>query len=158
MLRKINQKIKRKNIPFKTKKMIFERDSFRCVCCGASNLDKQLEVDHFIPFSRGGTDDIDNLITLCIDCNRSKSNDIIRFNTKNPFEKILEDESLKNKRFFMNHLRQTPKTNLLQGQINKLVDSLCKFEEKRLCEKYKAKDIDEVLQIQNKLLQEQAQA
>ena len=30
------------------------------------------EVDHWIPLSRGGTDDLDNLCPACVDCNREK--------------------------------------------------------------------------------------
>jgi 5-methylcytosine-specific restriction endonuclease McrA len=35
--------------------------------------DVVLEVDHVVPRSRGGTDDPDNLITSCQDCNRGKA-------------------------------------------------------------------------------------
>ena len=30
------------------------------------------EIDHWTPVSRGGSDDIENLVLACIDCNRSK--------------------------------------------------------------------------------------
>jgi 5-methylcytosine-specific restriction endonuclease McrA len=39
--------------------------------------DLQLEVDHRVPTSRGGTDDLGNLVTSCQDCNRGKSNQLI---------------------------------------------------------------------------------
>jgi len=35
--------------------------------------DVTLEVDHVVPRSRGGTDDPENLVTSCQDCNRGKS-------------------------------------------------------------------------------------
>jgi len=33
-----------------------------------------LEVDHVVPVSKGGKNDMANLITACFDCNRGKSN------------------------------------------------------------------------------------
>ena len=40
-----------------------------CVACGT---DERLQVDHIIPVSRGGTNDLDNLQMLCKSCNASK--------------------------------------------------------------------------------------
>jgi len=54
---------------------IMQRDGFRCVLCGASARDDEtvrLHVDHIIARSRGGTNDDDNLWTLCDDCNLGK--------------------------------------------------------------------------------------
>ena len=45
---------------------IFERDGFKCIKCG-STVD--LQIDHIIPFSRGGQTTEDNLQTLCLKCN-----------------------------------------------------------------------------------------
>lgn len=53
---------------------ILKRDRYTCKYCGARAPDVELEVDHKIPVSRGGTDDESNLITSCLDCNRGKSN------------------------------------------------------------------------------------
>lgn len=41
----------------------------RCVAC---NTTEDLQVDHIMPVSRGGTNDIANLQMLCRDCNASK--------------------------------------------------------------------------------------
>jgi len=55
--------------------MIFKRDNFKCQYCGRSQQEGAvLEIDHIIPKSKGGTDDIDNLITSCRECNRGKGN------------------------------------------------------------------------------------
>ena len=51
---------------------VFKRDSFQCAYCGKTPPNVVLEVDHIIPKSKSGSDDIDNLITSCFDCNRSK--------------------------------------------------------------------------------------
>lgn len=56
---------------------VLKRDNFKCVKCGRSpslNHKVELEVDHIKPIARGGTNDIDNLQTLCKDCNQGKKN------------------------------------------------------------------------------------
>jgi hypothetical protein len=55
---------------------IMRRDGFRCQLCGRSRAedeDLELEVDHIVPVAKGGTNDPENLWTLCWDCNRGKS-------------------------------------------------------------------------------------
>lgn len=54
-----------------TKKIVFTRDGGICQCCGSSI---NLEYDHIIPFSCGGTSTPGNIQLLCLKCNRSKSN------------------------------------------------------------------------------------
>jgi len=56
---------------------VFKKDNFCCVECGATNKEIILHVDHIIPVSRGGTDELDNLQTLCESCNLAKKNRII---------------------------------------------------------------------------------
>ena len=51
---------------------VLKRDKYVCQYCGACGPAVELEIDHIIPVSRGGTDDIDNLKTACFDCNRGK--------------------------------------------------------------------------------------
>lgn len=51
------------------RRRVHERDEYRCVVCG-TYLD--LQVDHILPVARGGTNDFDNLQTLCGPCNASK--------------------------------------------------------------------------------------
>ena len=45
------------------------RDGPHCKACGTTD---NLTVDHIIPMSRGGSDDIDNLQLLCRRCNSRK--------------------------------------------------------------------------------------
>ncbi len=52
---------------------VFKRDGFKCVYCGNTPPKVLLEVDHVIPVSKGGTNQIDNLVCSCYDCNRGKS-------------------------------------------------------------------------------------
>lgn len=49
--------------------MVYERDGHTCKACGS---DEDLTVDHIYPWSLGGTDDMENLQTLCRSCNSSK--------------------------------------------------------------------------------------
>lgn len=41
--------------------------------CFRSGSRKDLTIDHVVPRSRGGSDDIDNYQTLCWDCNQRKA-------------------------------------------------------------------------------------
>ena len=45
-----------------------------CACCGKKMTTKTMTVDHIIPISRGGTNDAENLIALCPECNKEKGN------------------------------------------------------------------------------------
>lgn len=51
---------------------VFKRDEFTCQYCGVSAPEAILEVDHVHPRAEGGTDDFDNLLTACFQCNRGK--------------------------------------------------------------------------------------
>jgi hypothetical protein len=53
---------------------VFKRDGFQCAYCGKSPPEVTLECDHVHPVSKGGSDEIENLITACFDCNRGKRN------------------------------------------------------------------------------------
>lgn len=50
--------------------IIFSRDNWRCVLCGS---EKNLTVDHIKSVYQGGTNDYDNLQTLCNRCNAGKA-------------------------------------------------------------------------------------
>jgi Zn-finger nucleic acid-binding protein len=54
--------------------LVFRKDNFTCRYCGRSPIidGVSLECDHILPKSKGGKDDIENLITSCKDCNGGK--------------------------------------------------------------------------------------
>lgn len=52
---------------------VFKRDSFTCVYCGASAPSVILHVDHIHPVSKGGKNNLLNLVTSCESCNLGKS-------------------------------------------------------------------------------------
>ncbi len=51
------------------RRFILDRDGWACVNCGAQD---QLEIDHVIPFSRGGACSVENAAVLCRSCNARK--------------------------------------------------------------------------------------
>lgn len=48
---------------------VFSRDSYTCVFCGAT---EDLTLDHILPISKGGGNELSNLQTLCRSCNSRK--------------------------------------------------------------------------------------
>lgn len=51
---------------------VFARDNYTCQCCGKSK-DKILQTHHIVYRSNGGTNRVDNLITVCTDCHTSEN-------------------------------------------------------------------------------------
>ena len=49
---------------------------YECVHCHKKFRKGDIEIDHIIPRSKGGTNDPKNLQCLCVYCNRSKGNDM----------------------------------------------------------------------------------
>lgn len=62
----------RKPLSKKLRFEVFKRDSFTCQYCGAKAPDVVLQCDHVNPVSKGGENDILNLITSCAACNNGK--------------------------------------------------------------------------------------
>ncbi len=52
-----------------------------CLACSA---EKDLEIDHIVPLSRGGTNEFENLQVLCGHCNRSKGQKAVDYRTDPP--------------------------------------------------------------------------
>lgn len=63
------KKYNRKPIPEKIRYEVYARDDFKCKHC---QIGTDLTIDHIMPVVRGGTNDIDNLQTLCRSCNSRK--------------------------------------------------------------------------------------
>ncbi len=66
------QSQRRKQISKKLRFEVFKRDSFKCQYCGATAPEVILHVDHMKPVSKGGSNDLTNLITSCAACNLGK--------------------------------------------------------------------------------------
>ncbi len=65
----------RRSIPSDIQEMVKKRDENRCRYClsAAQYLYQTLHIDHILPISKGGTDDIENLCLSCSWCNSSKA-------------------------------------------------------------------------------------
>jgi hypothetical protein len=66
----------RSKIPEATQKQVRQRAKYLCEYCHASEQWQyvQFTVDHVIPLSLGGTDNLENLALACFHCNRRKTN------------------------------------------------------------------------------------
>ena len=64
---------KSRNIPASVKREVWRRDEGHCVECGSR---ENLEYDHIIPFSKGGSNTARNIQLLCERCNREKRDTI----------------------------------------------------------------------------------
>ena len=65
-----------RDVNYRLRYKVMMRDNCRCCVCGkspATHPGIELEVDHIIPYSKGGETTLENLQTLCIQCNRGKS-------------------------------------------------------------------------------------
>ena len=66
----------KRDINLRLRFKVMQRDNFKCCICGSSPATDPtviLHVDHIKPWSKGGETTLDNLQTLCSDCNLGKS-------------------------------------------------------------------------------------
>lgn len=68
-----NQPVVRRGIPDDVKLLVMHRDQGQCCHCGSR---VELQYDHIIPISRGGSSSPENLQLLCGPCNRAKGANI----------------------------------------------------------------------------------
>lgn len=69
------KKRKLKDFTAAQKKIIFERDNYRCVVCGKGHKDGiEIHADHIKPRDLGGESDVENGQTLCAQHNFQKKN------------------------------------------------------------------------------------
>jgi len=106
---------------------VFKRDSFTCQYCGKAAPDVVLHVDHIKPVSKGGENDLLNLITSCADCNLGKgarelSDDSIVAKQREQLEELAE----RHQQLQMMIEWREGMTNIIEAEINALVDA---FEE-----------------------------
>ena len=70
----VRPKKKRQPVSHRKRFLVIKRDGYTCCICRKAG--GELEVDHILPVSRGGSNKLENLQTLCKPCNRGKSNSL----------------------------------------------------------------------------------
>lgn len=102
----------RQPIPRQLRHEVFKRDGYKCRECGAGKDETSLEIDHIVPVAKGGTNNINNLQTLCRECNRMKHTDEW-VGGETDLETVKQElDSLKNQiKKVKNNLRQTNNEN-----------------------------------------------
>ncbi len=82
----------REPISKKLRVKVLRRDNFRCVYCGKSPEEDgvKLQIDHKIPVSWGGKTKMENLQTLCEDCNLGKKNFYANYEDNDLIKEILK--------------------------------------------------------------------
>lgn len=66
-----------RNIPRHIILRVARRDNNQCQICGKILKDIEIEYDHIIPISKGGSSEENNIRVTCLDCNRDKSNKFV---------------------------------------------------------------------------------
>lgn len=64
-----------RQVPLKRKRQTLVRDNFTCQC-GRRPPEAVMHVDHIVPLSLGGGNNLENLQTLCDECNLGKGADM----------------------------------------------------------------------------------
>jgi len=106
--------------------LIFERDDNTCYICGKQFNSKDLEVDHIMPLSKGGSNSYHNLKTLCKECNRKKGSSILDIDnnftgTKKYYTvKDIAKISGKSERTIQRAIQKIKKMSMYLGHIRKV--------------------------------------
>lgn len=62
----------RKPISKETRQLVYNKCNGHCAYCGCKLEYKDMQVDHVLAVGRGGSNDIDNLLPACRQCNYDK--------------------------------------------------------------------------------------
>lgn len=121
--------------PFE-KSIIKDKSDGRCCHCGVC-LSYNFTIDHVIPLDKGGSNDMGNLVALCVDCNKDKGNYIVEPKGYFKYLKPLYlDEVLHNQEKYYKEVNWLTPTNFIPEDVKKLE---CEFiPPKMSVEKYKS--------------------
>lgn len=75
----------------KTDFNLFKRDNFKCIYCGKSSIEDnvKLTIEHITPLVLNGKTHLDNLITACSECNKSKNGSELSLEIKQRIYNVL---------------------------------------------------------------------
>lgn len=73
-----------------TRNKAFERDNHICQSCGMRLDKKMAQLHHIVPMSKGGTNDLSNLTTLCANCHYSIADKFLYIATTPVSKKLAE--------------------------------------------------------------------
>tara|TARA_R110002051_G_scaffold296742_2_gene362922 strand:- start:1316 stop:1708 length:393 start_codon:yes stop_codon:yes gene_type:complete len=113
----------RAEIPSSMRFEIFKRDGFRCGYCGFKPQkrgardwgENYLQLDHVKPWSQGGADTLDNLVTACLECNAGKGDVSLKW-AKMPLLWCLKRKT----RLLRRIIKKTEQINELEDEIKDL--------------------------------------
>lgn len=71
--RRIGGSLGRAPLPLAVRREVYERDGRACTYCRRPIAWADYQCDHVVAVSRGGSDNITNLVASCAGCNRAKS-------------------------------------------------------------------------------------
>ena len=78
-----------RSIPQDVMLKVVRRDGQICQSCFQPVPDNEVEFDHIIPFSKGGTSTTDNIKLCCRTCNRRKSDSLGDILSENPIKHLV---------------------------------------------------------------------
>jgi 5-methylcytosine-specific restriction endonuclease McrA len=84
-------------LPKRTFKKKMTDQHGRCYYCGDKLYVGNIEIDHFVAKSNGGSGCNNNLVLSCIECNRKKSNKLLRHLREYLYQK---DKLIRNQFYF----------------------------------------------------------
>jgi 5-methylcytosine-specific restriction endonuclease McrA len=65
---------------------LVEQCGHKCICCGRTDVEIKLTVDHIVPICKGGSNSISNIQPLCEKCNCKKHDKIINYLCYSPLK------------------------------------------------------------------------